>query len=319
MRESDRPLERMRANWTRSATRVVFAAVAVASFPQRVPAEPPAVVVVSEGAPVFRQALVGVQRVLGQDVSVFDLASASPDEVAGRVASAHPRAIIAIGPSATKVAERVDGRTPVIAVLAPNAAPSASVGQRPLYVVALFAPWEPLLNELAALLPRARTLWTIYSSGTSRMAVERLRAAAERTGYRLVATEVPDAGGAARALQSPPEDVGAFLLLPDPVVRNAAFDQAVLRLSFERRFPVVGASRADVRSGALFALQLDPDALGAQAADIARTVLRSATPPAPGVVAPAGYVLVLNAATAHNLGLEIPDAVRKHAAEVLGQ
>jgi ABC-type uncharacterized transport system substrate-binding protein len=296
----------------------VLAAILAASFPQRGMAELPAVIV-SEGAPVFRQALAGVQRVLGHEVTVFDLASSSPDEVAGRVTSAHPRAIIAIGPGATKVAERVDRRTPLVVVLAPNAAPSASVGPRPLYVVALFAPWDALLNELATLLPKARTLWTIYSSATSRAAVERLRTAAERSGYRLVATEVPDAGAAARALQSPPEEVGAFLLLPDPVVRNAAFDQAALRLSFERRFPVVGASRADVRSGALFALQLDPEALGAQAAEIARTVLRSATPPAPGVVPPAGYALVLNAATAHNLGLEIPDAVRRHAAEVLGQ
>ena len=276
-------------------------------------------VIVSAGPPVFGQALAGVQRGLGESVPVFDLASIAAQEVASRLAAERPRVIIAIGSDAMRVAEQADARVPIVAVLVPHLERAPADAARTVYGIGLFAPASALLGQIAKLAPRARTLWTIYSPASTGESVQRLRAAAPSAGYLLVATEAADAAAAVRALRSPPEGVGAFVMLPDPVVRNSAFDQALLRLAFERRFPAVGASRADVRAGALFALQLDPKAIGAQAADVARDLLRSPTPPEPGVVPPSGYVLVINAATARHLGIEIPDPVRKQAAEVLGE
>ncbi|MSP60431.1 MAG: hypothetical protein EXR72_08825 [Myxococcales bacterium] len=57
-------------------------------------------------------------------------------------------------------------------------------------------------------------------------------------------------------------------------------------------------SAADVRAGALFALQLDPQALGAQAADLARRAVVRAPAGRVERVAPAGSRMVWNASTA---------------------
>lgn len=277
-------------------------------------AGPRIAVLVSPGAEAYRQALAGARRELGGAAAVVELgeddAEAAPPALEGAAA------VVAIGADALRVAERLDRSIAVVSVLAPGVA--AERPPRPVYGVEPFAPPADVLRDLAELVPGALPLWTIHSERTPPAVLAQLRDAAAERGRRLVATAVLDAAGAARALRSPPDEVGAFLLLPDPVVRNAAFDEALLRLSFERRFAVVGASRADVKAGALLALLLEPEALGAQAAVLARRIL-AGPPPPPALVPPAQLSLVVNVAAAERLGLQLPGAVQQRAAEVLGR
>lgn len=274
------------------------------------------VVVVSPGALAYREALAGVQRALAGAPEVIDLAYTAPEDALGRLAASQPRALVAIGPAALQVAGLLPASTAVVAVLVPEPGGVAGLA-RSVYGVAPFAPPAAQLRELAALAPAARTLWTIHSDRAPAALLDQLRAAAARGGYRLVATAAEGPSGAARALADPPAEVGAFVLLPDPGVRNAAFDEALLRLAFDRRFPVVGVSRADVRAGALFALALEPGELGVQAADLARAAAATAPPP-PAIVPPARCALVLNAAAAAHLGLPVPEELQRRA-EVLGR
>lgn len=280
--------------------------------------EEPIAVLVSPGAMAYRQALAGAQRALDGRAAVIDLAYAGADAARAALVGAGVRAVVAIGPAALALAERLSSTTTVIAVLVPEAAAAPLDPARPVLGVEPFAPPADVLREVAAVSPPG-TLWTVVSGRTPPALLDGLRAAVAARGWRLIECRVPDAAAAAQALRDPPPEVGAFLLVPDPVVRNAAFDEALLRLSFERRFPVVGTSRADVQAGALLALLLEPEGLGAQGAALARRALEPAGPPPPARVPPSHLSLIVNAATAERLGLHLPRELLRRAAEVLGR
>ncbi|HSK90119.1 MAG TPA: ABC transporter substrate binding protein, partial [Euzebyales bacterium] len=271
------------------------------------------VVITSADAAVFEQALAGVKRRLG-DIPIVRLDSGPPT-----VALPNAEVVIAIGSKALDLAAQSPPRVRIVAVLVPDSDPVFTrLKDRPVDVVGLYAPPDALLDYLRKLVPRARHVWTIHSPATASIQ-SKLELAVENAGCSLTATDVSDAGAAVRALRNPPEAVDAFVMLPDPVVRNSAFDQTLLRLAFERRVAVVGASSFDVRAGALYALQLDAQALGEQAAVLAnRTVVRTSTSKNEPL-APLGVKFVLNMATARRLGISVPDDLRRQAAEVFGQ
>lgn len=271
-------------------------------------------VITDSRVPVLREAAAGAQAELGGEARLYDLAKLQAEEIHRQVERDKPEALVAIGPPAVRVLESAPG-IPVVLLLVPNApAVAQALPGRPVRAITLHVEPEEVLRVLRRLAPEARTLWTIYSERGSGTVVGRLQYVAAEQGLALEKAAVEDAAEAARAVSNPPERVDAAFLFGDPVVRNAAFDQALLRLAFTRRFPVVGSSRSDVQAGALLAYQLDPAALGRQAARLAR-----ATGEKPEVVAPEGSGLLLNLASARHLGLTVPEDLREAAAEVFGQ
>lgn len=278
-------------------------------------------VVTDSRVPIFVDALIGVRAAPDDDVRVYDVSERSPEELKEAVSRDRPNAVIAIGPTAVPVAKAAPTGAAVVLLLNPKAETDAKAfSGRPLKAIALNVPPESTLKMLRRIAPQARQLWTIYSERSSGSVVGRLDSAAAAAGYSLTKTKVTDAAAAARALGEPPPRVDASVLLGDAVVRNAAFDEGLLRLAFSRQFPVIGASRTDVQAGALFAFQLDAEALGLQAAKLARALTREpGTTSGPTLLPPAGYQLVLNVATARTLGLTIPQDLRRQASELFGE
>lgn len=285
----------------------------------RTGAAKPAVVTSSE-IPVFREALTGVLDEFGDSLDVHDLARSSAGEVRDGLAADRPELIIAIGAAALRLAAEARPKTPIVFLLVADPEVVASArGGRALHGVGLDVAPEAILELLEQLVPKVRHVWTVYTKRGTGGVVDGFRSAAAAAGYSLTATAATDAASALRALRSPPNRVDAFLMMADPRIRNSAADEVLLRLAFGRGFPVVGVSRADVRAGALFALQLDAAAIGRQGAALARDLLAGTDARSPVIVAPASYRLVLNLATARQLRIKIPDAVRQRAAEVFGE
>ncbi len=100
-------------------------------------------------------------------------------------------------------------------------------------------------------------------------------------------------------------DSDVFLALPDARVVNADTAQNLLLTSFRLRAPVVAWSAGYVRAGALAAVYTTPAQAGAQAAELARALLRGAAVPAPQY--PRTYSIAINRQVARSLGLEIDD------------
>jgi putative ABC transport system substrate-binding protein len=96
-------------------------------------------------------------------------------------------------------------------------------------------------------------------------------------------------------------------LLPDRTVVSRDSFRFTLRLAAERRVPLMVFSESMVRAGGLVGLVPDPAEVGRQAADLVVRLLDREAPGAPPAVEePRTLRLVLNARTASNLGVPIP-------------
>jgi putative ABC transport system substrate-binding protein len=290
------------AVWLTPAALFSFLARPAAAFPA---------IVVAGDIPAFREAVDGARAVLPQ-ARVYGGAGA-----AAQLAIDHPEVIIAVGADALKIASALRPMPPVVFLLVAN--PQAVVGPlegRPLTGIALTMSPNVVLQVLRKLVPKARQLWTVYSRQETGRQIEQLRAATAKEGFNLTTSEAGDAATALRHLLSPPQTVDAYVMLPDRVVRNTAADEALIKMAFERHFVVVGSSAADVRRGALFALQLDAHALGRQAGELARGIASAQAGAHPAMVNPVGYRLILNASSADYLGISVPADVQENAAVI---
>jgi ABC-type uncharacterized transport system substrate-binding protein len=133
---------------------------------------------------------------------------------------------------------------------------------------------ELLLRVLTTARPSVRTLGAVYGR-RSESTVQSTLQAAERLGLRLVATRVSSGPQAVRALHELVEKsaISAIWLPGDTDVISPQVFQYALRLQLERRLPVAAATRQQVHSGALLAVDFNPRAAGRAAAELANRLL----------------------------------------------
>jgi putative ABC transport system substrate-binding protein len=105
--------------------------------------------------------------------------------------------------------------------------------------------------------------------------------------------------------------------LNDPVVYNPETARSLLLFSLRNRIPMVGQSGAWVRAGALYALDRDYDDVGAQCAQLTALILAGAMPATVTPVPPRKVRYIVNARTAADIGVALPEAILRGAAEVV--
>jgi hypothetical protein len=143
-------------------------------------------------------------------------------------------------------------------------------------------PPELILRVLSTARPKVKVVGTIYGP-RSDAAIHAAFLAAERLGLVLIASRVPDGPAAVRALRtlvtpSMRGDVRASridaLWLPgDTDVITPQVFQFALQVQLERGLPVAAATRQQVHSGALLAVDFDPREAGRTAADLTNRLL----------------------------------------------
>ena len=153
----------------------------------------------------------------------------------------------------------------VISALAPLPPPG-------VYSADTLAPPELVLKALRAAHPGIRRIGVVHGPRT-----DWLLAAAVRTagplGIALVSARAGEAPRALRELHRLGPTVDAVWILPDPdVVRPQLFQYAIQR-QLQDGIPVIAASRQQVRSGALLAVDGWPRGAGRRAAAIANRLL----------------------------------------------
>jgi putative tryptophan/tyrosine transport system substrate-binding protein len=112
-----------------------------------------------------------------------------------------------------------------------------------------------------------------------------------------------------------PGDVDAVIAVSPKLVTN--FPALILKLSLERRIPLAYHRRALVEHGALFSYGPNMSAVGEDAAGYVDRILRGARPAELPVQQAARLELVINAKTAKDLGLTIPQSLRLQADGVI--
>jgi hypothetical protein len=166
---------------------------------------------------------------------------------------------------------------------------------------------ELILKVLAvARAPKLKVVGAVYGP-RSAATLQQAAAAAHKLGLTLMASRVSSGAEAVRALRRLGPDVGALWLPGDPDVITPQVFQYALRLQLELGLPVAAATRQQVHSGALVAVDFSPRAAGRVAADLANRYLEGRTLPADveKVDLYGGARVTVNATVARRLGVDV--------------
>jgi hypothetical protein len=174
-------------------------------------------------------------------------------------------------------------------------------------------PPELPLRVLVTARPQIRAIGTVYGPRSESL-IESARRAAARMGVTLVAIRVADGPAAVRALARHADQVHALWLPGDTDVITPQVFQYALRLQLERGMPVAAATRQQVHSGALLAVDFNPRSAGRAAANIANHVLDGHSTVEPGEVELYGGArITVNAQGARRLGVDMASLIRMGA------
>ena len=253
-----------------------------------------------------------LRKVPGLKVVTSVVGAAAGDEQAPAATAPGAQPLtIAVGTRAMQTALRGgEPRGLLLSVLVPRSsfeALTASLRPADLRRVTAVHLDQPLARQLELvrqMLPGMTRVGIVLGPESARDA-DRLQAAADARGLRLAIERASRDSELFPALQRVMADSDVFLALPDARVVNADTAQNLLLTSFRLRAPVVAWSAGYVRAGALAAVYTTPAQAGAQAAELARALLRGAAVPAPQY--PRTYSIAINRQVARSLGLEIDD------------
>jgi len=177
---------------------------------------------------------------------------------------------------------------------------------------------ELIFRVLTTARKDVQTIAAIYGPRAD-ATIEEARAAATKMGLNLVAARVSDGPGAVRALHRLVDGPGrahvqAIWLPGDTDVVTPQVFQYALRLQLELGVPVAAATRQQVHSGALLAVDFAPRAAGRAAADIANRILEGLdAAESRELEVRGGARITVNAQAARRLGADTPSLSRMGA------
>jgi hypothetical protein len=165
-------------------------------------------------------------------------------------------------------------------------------------------PPELLLKVLHTARSSIKSIGVVYGP-RSQPQIEIARRAAEKLGVTLIATRVGGGPAAVRGLRALVDKVQAIWLPGDTDVITPQVFQYALQLQLERGLPVAAATRQQVHSGALLAVDFAPRSAGRAAANIANRFLEGRAVSADDEVELYGGARIsVNAQVARRLGLD---------------
>lgn len=179
-------------------------------------------------------------------------------------------------------------------------------------------PVDKHLDLIKMLMPDAKRIGAIYNSGeaNSVVLVEDMEVpAAEEMGYEVVLATAANSSEVYPAAQSLVGRVDVISVLQDNVVTSAV--ESVIKVGRENDIPVIVSDSPSVDRGAAAAYGMDPREIGARAGAMGAEILDGK----PINEIPVGYAenldLVINPASAEEMGLTISDEVKQKAARIV--
>jgi hypothetical protein len=176
-------------------------------------------------------------------------------------------------------------------------------------------PPELILKMLLTARPKVRVVGALFGPRSEALLKQATRAA-QRVGVTLTAMRVVDGPQAVRALHTLSQSVDALWLPGDTDVITPQVFQYALRLQLERGLPVAAATRQQVHSGALIAVDFSPRSAGRVAADLANRLLDGRAPgDAESFEVSGGARVTVNAAVARRMAVDV-EALNKIGARL---
>ena len=283
-------------------------------------------------ASTFTQALGSFGWLEGKNIQIdYRFAAGNPTlykSYAAELVGLLPSAILASTPPAIAAVQEQTRTIPVVFVLVIDpvgqgfvqslARPGGNITGFGSFEAPLMGKWLQLLKEVAPDVTQAAVL---FNPGTTpavllNMVKRVTEAAAPSLGMAITLAPVRDDAAIEDAVVAQARQPGGGLLsLPDSF--TASHRDVIIAAAARHRLPLIGASEAFPRSGALMSYFFDVADVYARAASYIDRILRGANPSELPVQQPAKFSLVINLKTAKALGLTVPHSLLQRADEVI--
>lgn len=233
-------------------------------------------------------------------------------------------AILAAGPPAVQAARNATTTIPIIALdLETDPVASAliaSLGHPGGNVTGVFLDFPDFsakcLQLLVESVPGLSAIGILWDPTTGLLQLEAVRAAASPYGIRVEVLEARRFADIAEAFYAIERSrVSGVLVLSSPLFGGNP--QILADLAMRGKLPMISVFPDVAREGGLLSYGPEIQDLYRQVADMARKVVRGATPAEMPVERPSRYLLVANVRTAKALGITLPPSILLRADEVI--
>jgi putative ABC transport system substrate-binding protein len=280
------------------------------------------VVIVSQDAPQYLDALEGVKSHLESQGARFpvDVHALHGDAAAAAGILQGARRdgaglVVTLGSLATQAAVREVRDLPIVAGLLLNAddlakAPNATG-------VVLEFPVEVELQYMKKLLPGQRNVGVLFNPAENQARIDAATRIAGGLGLTIYARKVEAPKDLPDALDSLNRRADVLWGVADQVVLNPQTVKPILLFSLRNRIPFVGLSETWVKAGAVYALDRDYKDIGRQCGEMVLKILQGTSPAALPPVPPRKVLYSVNLKTARMLKLDLGGPVLQAAQTVI--
>ncbi len=247
-------------------------------------------------------------------------ATGNGDEIIDSLRKIRPRAVLTIGSSATRFAQKNFPNIPIVfaAVLYPKLSGFVESVSHPggnITGASLDIPNDVQFKYFKKIVPDLKKIGVLYSDSTSSL-IPPAQKTAQKLGLTLIPVKVNGHKQLPAALDSLAKLVDGIWSLADPVLFNPISTRYILLNTLRKGIPFMGFSRNVVESGALFALDFDYKAVGRQAGAIINRILRGEHPSSIAVTSADIIWFHYNENTAKHIAVTIPTELAAIAKEV---
>ena len=274
-------------------------------------------VILSSDAASFKQVFAGFNKQIqiknpNQKIVEHILKGNDSELLISQVAQDKPDIVLTIGIEATKIAKEKIKNTQVVFCMvfrADNYIDAKTTG------ISLELPAKMKLENIREILPKAKTMGTIYSTDSEREYNE-LSAEAEQEGFRIIGKKIDKDSDFPVALQELADKMDCFMMIADARIYFSQTIKYLLLESLKNKFPVIGLSSFYTKAGALASFDGDYGDIGCQAADVVESILDGADISNIKIQRPRKINYSINALVADRMQIRIPSNVIKSAFEV---
>jgi len=304
--------------WRRLAvTRLPALALVLAFTSASAVQHPRVLVVTSNDLPQYRQPVEAFVAAHAGDARVIDIGGSKEsgrDRIQRALAEGPVDAVFAVGAQAAWISHEMLPNVPLAFAMVIDWQRYGLGGHASGISIEL--PVDALLTRFKLLLPGMRRLGIIYSDQAPSRTLEDARVAAAELGIELVREPVShseDVPGAYRRIRS---EIDALWMIPDALVVTHDNFRYLAARTLHDDVAFLAFSENFVRAGALLSVSPDYATMGSQAAALIDRMLAAKTD-SPTVQAPIGSSLVINAATARRLGIDVDSHMLSLADKVI--
>lgn len=245
-----------------------------------------------------------------EEFFVGDDAQGKDDRVV-EIRKKNPQLIVTLGSAATERVAKVVKDTPVLFCMALNPMASGfirsmSASGNNLAGASLDIPPQLQFEAIRSLVPNTKKIGVIYNPQETETVIQQARKAAKEMGLELVAVPISSGDKVPDALRTLDKSVDALWSVADGTTFTPASAEFIFLHTLRNKLPFMGLSPAFVKAGALLALAIDYQEVGAQCGGLATKILSGENPASLPITTPQRLVLYVNLKTAETIGLKIP-------------